>query len=657
MKHKIFNTPEGFYSAIPKDVKENIRFRIELHKLLAVDKNLQKVFLELCRMYYPIFFSSTAWTINPQKMPGERNQPFILRPAQLPAVERLNWCIDNKKDAGLNKSRKQGASEICCKLFTAKALLESDSHFIVGSRTKNLVDNFGDPNTLFAKIDNVFECLPSWWLELTGYEPKKCRKDMNLIIPSTNSSFSGDTTNENFSAGSRGTAILLDEFGRVDYSLAESIEGSVHDVADCVIYSSTHWLGANHTFNKCINKETTERIDLLWYDSPEESPGLYKTSELGKIEIVDKDYYSEQDIQNAITLTDIANYNPNETKVQFIADGLKGIPSPFRAPWFDYQNYKRYGNKRDFVCNVCATPFGASETPFDHAVLEEIQKKYICPHDYVGELSFKQYSNGMINTEQVCFNIGYGKLKWWGALPFGRPDQRHNYIIAIDPSYGLGSANSAMMIYDRNISHQVGAWADANTKPEELADITVALAYWCGGIRLTYLIWDTGGACGTIFTNRLLFHRYPCLYTQRREDSKTRKQTQKWGWIGTGKRKDALLGELSVALSSGLVANRDEYKSIIIHDSELISELFDYIFRESGTGAVVSKKADLSTGALERHGDRAITAGLCVLARNEQPIGDINTAVHPPYGSFQHRFNTYKDEEDKNKQEVRTFLF
>jgi len=292
-KAKIFDSPEGFYREIPTQIQENIKFRIELHKLLATDKTLQQVFLELCRRYYPIFFSSTAWTINPQLMPGERNQPFILRPAQIPAVERLNWCIDNKRDAGLNKSRKQGASEICCKLFAAKALLELDSHFIIGSRKKELVDNSGDPTTLFAKIDSVFSCLPSWWLELTGYDPKKCRKDMNLVIPATNSSFSGDTTNENFAAGSRGTALLLDEFGRLDTATAKSIEGSIHDVADCVIYSSTHWYGLNHPFNLCLNKETTEFIELIWYDSPVEAPGLYETKDRGEITLIDVEWWRQ----------------------------------------------------------------------------------------------------------------------------------------------------------------------------------------------------------------------------------------------------------------------------------------------------------------------------------------------------------------------------
>lgn len=351
---------------------------------------------------------------------------------------------------------------------------------------------------------------------------------------------------------------------------------------------------------------------------------------------------------------------PDELKKLFIADGCKGLPGKFRSPWHDYQELRRKGNRRDFISNVWATPMGASDTPFDHTVLEEIKKRDIRDPDYKGELLISQYSNGVMSTENIQFLPGIaGKLQWWGKLPFGRPEQRHNYIIAVDPSYGLGSANSAIMIYDRNTYEQVGAWADANTKPEELADIATGMAYWCGGIRPTYIIWDTGGGCGTMFTNRLVFHRYPYIYTQRREDSKTRKQVKKWGWIGHAKAKDALLGELAIALSGGLTDNIGEYKSIIIHDRDLVDELFDYVFRESGVGAVVSKKADLSTGALERHGDRVIAAGLAVLACKEQIKGNWEKAENPPVNSFQARYNKVNEELEGEFQgfRVRRYLF
>jgi len=654
MKINIPDNPKDFFNIIPADLKANIDFRIELHKMLAVDKKAQQVFMELCRRYIPIFFNSVAWTYNPWT---RLNYPFVLRPAQLPAVETLDWCIENGYDAGINKSREEGASEICCKLFAAKTLLYEYSNFIVGSRKKELVDNFGDYYTLFAKIDNVFNCLPSWWLELCGYNPKNNRKDMLLTIPLNNSSIVGETTNESFSAGSRATALLLDEFGRVDASTATAIEGSVHDVAPCIIYSSTHWLGAGHCFNQCLTKATTKVVELLWYNNPVKNKGLYTSPEPGLLKILDTEYYKDKDVENALLLGDISQYDVNEERVQFIVDGCKNLPKAFRSPWHDYQEQRRKGNKRDFISNIWATPLGASESPFDNNVLEEIKKRDIREPDYVGDIQFSQYSNGRIDEESIYFSIGYGRLKWWGALPFGRPEQRHNYIIAVDPSYGLGSANSAMVIYDRNTYEQVGSWADANTKPEDLADITIALAYWVGGIRPTYVIWDTGGGCGSMFTNRVIFHRYPYIYTQRREDSKTRKLTQKWGWFGHGKAKDNLLGELGIALSCGLTDNKDEYKAITIHDKDLLDELFDYIFRDKGVGAVRALKADLGTGALERHGDRAIAAALCILACNEQPIGNWQTAINPPYNSFQARMNRVNEAEEKERFEKRKFLF
>jgi hypothetical protein len=654
----LVDSAESFYQAIPTELRQNIEFRISLHKFLATDTKAQQVYLELCRQYMPIVFSSTFWTINPQKPPGQRNQPFILRPVQKPAVETLNWCIDNEHDAGLNKTRKQGASEICCKLFSAKALLENDCHFIIGSRTKSLVDNFGDPTTLFAKVDNVFECLPSWWKKLCGYNPKINRKDMVLTVPATNSSFAGDTTNENFSAGSRGTGVLLDEFGRVDYSVAESIEGSVHDVANCVIYSSTHWLGVNHTFNKCLNKATTKVVELMWYDNPEEMAGLYTTDSIGSYEIIDKDYYKDKDLDSAVVLDSINKYDPTLDRIQFVADGLKGIPSPYRAPWFDTQELKRRGNKRDFICNVCATPLGASDSPFDQEVLSEIKKTTIRHPDIQGEIIFEYDFDGLVDETETNFYPNYGerKLKWWGELQWNRPDQRHNYVIGIDPSYGLGSANSAAVIMDVNTKEQVGAWTASDCKPEDFADMMVALAYWVGGLSPAFLIWESNAGCGVSFGNRVVHNGYYAVYSQRREDSKTRKKTQKWGWQSGEKQKEQLLGEFGVALSGGLSGD-DTYLSFIIRDELLLDELFDYVFKEKGKGIIQSSKADLSTGAVERHGDRGIAAGLCVLGCKEQQKGDYKHAANPPAQSFEYYRKIEEARQVEEKRLTRRFLY
>ena len=160
-----------------------------------------------------------------------------------------------------------------------------------------------------------------------------------------------------------------------------------------------------------------------------------------------------------------------------------------------------------------------------------------------------------------------------------------------------------------------------------------------------------------MFKDRVLYQRYSNVYTQRREDSKTRKKTDKYGFdMTSAKVKDMVLGGLGIALSGGL-AGKSEYMSLIIRDEELLSELFDYIFREKGAGAVCSSKADLSTDALKRHGDRAIAAALAVLALKEQPPGDSENAVIKPLHSFAWYEEQKELQKAKDKRELRRVLF
>lgn len=294
---KIFDSLDGFIKSVPRTVPENLQFRINLHTMLAKDPKMQEIFWAMCRENKQILFDTTFWTLNPQKPWGEQNQPFILRPKQIEAVAVLDDCIINGKDVGINKTRKQGATEIVTKLFAAWCILYDKVHFIVGSDKKEDVDQLGNDYTLMAKIDNAFEYLPSWMgFAYNRYSPnvKIQRKDMLIRIMEKESTIVGDTTNENFSASKRATAIMLDEFGRIRKSVAESIEGTVHDVSNCVIYTSTHWLGANHPFNLALQKETTERIDLMWYDNPEENVGLYSSPQSGVIKLWDTNYYQEK---------------------------------------------------------------------------------------------------------------------------------------------------------------------------------------------------------------------------------------------------------------------------------------------------------------------------------------------------------------------------
>lgn len=355
------------------------------------------------------------------------------------------------------------------------------------------------------------------------------------------------------------------------------------------------------------------------------------------------------------TKIDVDNL-PAEYKGLFVADGTKNKIVVFRSPWHDFKEKQSKGNKRAFYCDVWATPIGSSDAVFDTTVLHEIKDKHIRKPNFEGEVVF-EYDVSMY-VEEPCFSQGTGlrRLKWWGNLIDGRPDQRHNFILGCDPSYGLGSSNSVIEIYDVNTMELVGEWVCANTKPENFADQAVAIAMWVGGVDDAFLIWENNGGHGVNFTDRIVWQGYYNCYTQTVEDSKTRKRQKKYGWHSTTDRKAAVLGELGIALACGIDGDK-LYKSCLIYSEELLSELFDYIFVEGTKEITTSSKADLSSGARERHGDRGIAAALCILGTRDQVEGDIKNKKEPPVNSFAFYLKQHEEQQASDKREKRRYLF
>ncbi len=658
---KLFDNEDSFYHLIPRDINENLEFRLQLHKVLDKDVSLQKIYLQMVNKNYKILFNSSLWTSNPRLPVGHRNQPFILRPKQEILVDSLVDCIHQQRDIGINKSRDEGATECVTKVFAIMAMLEREGYFIVGSRVKELVDSIGDPYTLFAKIDQVFDTIPSWLKKLVG--PIN-RKDMQLEIPSNESVIKGETTNESFSAGRRSTAILLDEFGRVDPRVAESIEGSIHDVTGCVVYGSTHWFGENHAFNKNLKKSTTKVINLLWYENPVKSAGLYKTPDYNEIEIVDKNYYLNKypgiftkegpwefklsEFENNLISNGYVGESP-----RFIADKCEMLPpgAIYRSPWHDTEEEKRKGNLRDFVSNIWGSPVGSQDSVFNSITLTQIEASCIRKPGFQGDISFERDEEGTIGRVRVKEG-GKGRLSWYGVLKDGLPDQTHNYVIGCDISLGTGNSNSTAVILDVNTHEVMGVWACPSTPCEEFADIVTAMGRWLGE---AYVIFENNGGQGVNFGRRLHKNRYYRVYTQRSEDAKTHKMLNKWGWSSNPNSKSDVLSELGIALSEGLKKN-PTYISCIIHDQDILDELRSYIFYENGDIGS-TECMDLTSGARKRHGDRVIALALCVLGSKYQMKAPKKVEQKITTNTWQERVQKAEEQEEEEARYRRTYRF
>ena len=621
---------------------------------MALDAGMYYAYLELCRNKPQILFNSAFWVYEARAMPGKQNVPFILRPQQEIGIDRLKYAIDNATEMNphnliFDKSREEGATEIICKMFATYFLLYNDMSFLVGSRKEELVDLGvriptkgagvpGQHKSLFHKVLYGLWNLPEYM------RPNMFKSHLSLENLDNGSKIGGEATTDNFAAGDRAKAVLVDEAARIEPNVAQYIIDNIQDVTPCCIFNSTHFKwGSGHPYAKLINSNKVEVITLGWEHNPVKNFGLYNSPEMDVIQIYDIDYYREKcsTIFNEIEAHKSFIYSDLQLKVaessdevqeqmggiSFVADGGERLFSCDRSPWLDGQE-ARGRRKQDIAINILRIPQGSADQFFDDMNLVRIEKKFVKEPTYTGTLKYEIKDKRPVDIE---FKRGGPKLlKWWGPLPNGKPRQDHNYIVSCDISMGTGASNSVATITDVNTSEVVGLYVNPNIDVYDFAELAVALCLWTGGgSRNTYLIWEANGP-GISFTSRVRKIGYSFVYYKVNEKKKSRKRpgNKEYGWTSTkgeNGTKNALLQEFDAALSQSLVTKKI-FPYLVIHDMQTVRELRDYIFQGGTLDVGLSSQATESSGSRYSHGDRVIATALSLLGMREQPKAKVKQA-------------------------------
>jgi len=683
----LLRNPEDFLQAIPQTIFENLKFRQNLHSKMAHDEGMFQAYMELCSQKPQILFNSAFFVYEARAMPGMQNIPFILRPRQDFAIDRLKYAIDtasplNPHNLLFDKSREEGASEIICKMFAAYFLMYSDMYFLVGSRVEDFVDKattikednnglnrvYGNHKCLFHKILYALTTLPPYM------QPNLRKSHLLLENMDNNSKIGGEATTNNFGAGDRAKAVLVDEAARIEPDIAQYIIDNIQDTTACAIYNSTHFKwGSGHPYAKLINSNKIEVVTLGWEDNPVKNFGLYNSPEADHITIQDIGWYREQcpEVFNEIKVDESFVYSdwkvetaklPEDIKeklgdIDFIADGGEGNFSCQRSPWFDGQE-ARGRSRQDMAINILRIPQGSADQFFDDVNLVRIEKKYVKEPTYTGTIKYEIDKKRPVDIE---FKRGGPKLlKWWGPMPKGRPRQDHNYIVACDISRGTGASNSVATIVDVNTHEVVGSYVNPNIDVTDFAELAVALCLWCGGgTKSAYLIWEANGP-GDTFAKRVRKIGYSFVYYKVNERAKTRKRpsNKTYGWYSTtginGSKND-LLSSLDAALNESLMPNK-RFQYLILHDLQTVRELRDYIFLGDRVDVGASSQITESSGARYAHGDRVISTALIMLALLEQPKASIKKAQKVRKNSMLGRMQERKKELQKKKNEVGKWL-
>lgn len=255
----------------PKGPVENLRWRTKILRKARVNLEFREMLRRL--FYEDILFAFNAffYTLDVRRRP-HHHQPFCTYPYQDVEILALRNAIDEGEDKCLEKSRDMGVTWIVLgTMFWFWCQPSGGADFLLGSRIEDYVDKKGDPRTHFAKLRYLLNRLPKW-LRPKGFNPRSHDTFMKLVNPTTESSFTGESNNPNFSTQGRYLGILYDEFAKWEGS-DESAWTAGGDASPCRIAVSTPF-GAGGQFYRLVTDGRTRKATLHWSLHPRKARGL-----------------------------------------------------------------------------------------------------------------------------------------------------------------------------------------------------------------------------------------------------------------------------------------------------------------------------------------------------------------------------------------------
>jgi phage terminase large subunit len=215
--------------------------------------------------------------------------PFIMFDKQGDLVEALHEALLQRAALLVEKSRDIGATWVCCAFSVWLWLYWEGVAVAWGSRKKELVDEGGDPKSIFEKIRIILRYLPDVMLP-EGFSIDRHATFMKVVNPETGSTITGEI-GDNMGRGGRSRIYFLDESAH--YEHAESVEAAVSYNTDVPIdISSVNGPGTVFQRKRDAGKlwvrgqamalDATNVFVFDWSDHPEKTQEWYDNEKIKK---------------------------------------------------------------------------------------------------------------------------------------------------------------------------------------------------------------------------------------------------------------------------------------------------------------------------------------------------------------------------------------
>jgi len=586
-------TTKHFDEYVPRDIHANVAYRADVLRESAHDKSFSEQMKRMCAED-PLFYICTfCFSYSPKDSAyGDPRTPFTLYDLQCETILEMLECINKGLDCATPKSRGVGASWMCLTTIEWCWHFRDFLSFLMVSRKQDLVDDSGNSDALFWKIDYMHRYQPRWLLPTGRHKGPKDpnRKLLRLVNADNKSAIVGESTTGNIGVGGRHTAIFFDEFALLEQGYA-ALTGS-RDVTNCRLFNSTP-RGQNHFHDVC-EKVAARVIRLHWTRHDLFKRGLYTMDENGEVTVLD-------DFRGMVRFRDRGAKDVRDVMYPDDYPFQPCVRFKLRSPWFDWE-CTRCASDQEISQELEIDFLGSDYQFFSPEFIQILIAEYCMPPVLRGRLNYDPSTLDPYEFE-VDDN---GPLEIWFGLTGSDKNlsdksfrEGRRFGLGADVSFGTGASNSAASIVDLDTGRKVALWKDPNTPPDVFADESIALAKWFGG---AYMIWDASGPSGKTFTNRVMDRRYSNVYYRSGKGRGRAKMSDVPGYFLNDEDRAVLLRDYRWKLQ--------ERRFVNVSESGL-KECLQFMVQKGGK--VEHSKALNSPdprGAREAHGDEAIADAL-----------------------------------------------
>lgn len=611
-----------WYAKVPKDLIANRCWRIDVAREALGSRRARDYLKAACKDDTLFYFNFALVTYDPRLPDGEKLLPFITFPFQDEAIRTIETSITKGRDLVIYKSRDLGVSWLCLGVFEKLWHFHRDQTFLCIARDKDEVDSPAYPDALFPKLDRVHQNTPSWLMP-DGWTPRRDRLRFTFSNPENGSTINGEATVDAAGVGGRRTAILLDEFSRIEQ--ASELDFGTADVTNCRIFNFTAHSHGVYAYG-LTQDEHKQKLMLHWTMDPRKNRHLYRWDGQHQRMHYFRYEHGQGDPVKAGDVTlklvrcgphqfgpedaDTVNFRadngyPNGREFEPIRDGV------LRSPVYDIEDRRR--KNRLYMARNWDIDFkGADDRFFSHDMLVKYERDVCRVPTWEGEIEVDQPTGELMALREKP----NGSLRLWFNPDDGWPRSDKGFAAGVDPSYGKGASNSCVAFADVDTGHKVAEYVTPKEPPEVLAAKTVAICRMLtsyGGAP-TFLAWERVGP-GEDFGRTVKELGYYSVFYDGVEPGQEIKPGRIPGWMPNRNSIRSLLGEYDHALRDRLYVNRS---SFAVQECSCYVDTPDkgVIYQVAGgRGAqAMMGGGDDATGAREAHGDRVKADALCVRA-------------------------------------------